>query len=147
MAHMHRATDVLLIDDSDTEARDSIMGIRFALAEPLVTRLKDGEVAGEFMFRRGPFQDRPPVLPRLIVLEIDIPKAHGFVFMRHLRDVPEMQEVPIIVFTRTRNPIAIEDACAMGARACVAKPLDRGEYIAEIGRLVRRWLPPAAATA
>jgi CheY-like chemotaxis protein len=137
---MQQQVDVLVVDDRDMEARDTILGIRYAHANSTITRLKDGEAARDFMFRQGLFKDRPSILPRLVILELDLPRIHGLELLKQLRLSQEMHEIPVVIFTRNSNPIAIEEVYAAGASVYLVKPAERGEYLAEAARLATRWL-------
>ncbi len=141
---MQAGIDVLIVDDSDADVRDTLQAIRSALSQPAVTRMKDGDAAAQFMFRTGMFQDRPAVLPRLVLLEIDIPIVHGLELLRRLRRDPATREIPLVVLSANRNPVVMEEAYLLGAREYLAKPHDRDEYVAEVAKLVSRWVqaPP-----
>lgn len=139
---MQVGIDVLIVDDFDEDVRDTLMAIRNAVTQPSITRLKDGDIAAQFVFRTGMFKDRADVSPRLILLEIDIPVVHGLELLKRLRRVPATREIPIAVLTANRNPVVMEEAYLLGAREYLAKPLDRGAYVAEVAKLVSRWLGP-----
>jgi two-component system response regulator len=137
---MQTAIDVLLIDDSDAQAQRTLTGVRRAFATASVFRLKDGAQALQYIYRTGLFQDRSRTLPGMIIIDVDIPFANGLQVLERLRDDPDTREIPVVVLTSNRNPLAIEDAYARGARAYFVKPEDSGEYVAEVARLVKQWL-------
>jgi two-component system, response regulator len=142
---MQTALNVLVIDDSDVDARDTILGIRSVIPKPSITRLKDGEAAMQFIFRHGLFKDRADVQPGLLFLELDVPRVHGLELIHHLRGAATTCEIPLVVFTRNHDPVALEDAYAAGANMYVVKPTDRGEYLNEVVRLVSHWRSDAAS--
>jgi len=139
---MQSSIDVVIIDDSDADTRLTVRAVHAAIKHPAVTRLKDGSIASQFMFRNGMFQERPDVLPRLILLELAIPVVDGMELMRQLRRAPETREIPVIVLSKIHNPVAVSDAYAAGARAYLPKPLDEKTYLFETELLVKRWLRP-----
>jgi CheY-like chemotaxis protein len=141
---MQTVIDVLVIDDSDPQARTTLTSIRHASETATVLRLKDGAQALQYIFRTGIFQERSRTLPRMILIDLDIPSINGLLVLDRLRDDPDTREIPVVVLTSNRNPLAIEAAYAQGARAYLVKPEDKGEYISEVARLVKRWLPPPA---
>jgi two-component system, response regulator len=141
---MQTTIDVLLIDDSDAQADTTLSGIRRAFETASVFRLKDGAQALQYIYRTGMFKERTRTLPAMIVMDLDIPFANGLLVLERLRDDPDTRAIPVVVLTSNRNPVAIEDAYARGARAYIVKPEDSGEYVSEVARLVRQWLHKTA---
>jgi two-component system response regulator len=145
---MQTTIDILLIDDSDAHAERTLSGIRRAFEKASVFRLKDGAQALQYIYRTGIFKERTRTLPSMILIDLDLPFANGLLVLGRLRDDPATREIPVVVLTSNRNPLVIEDAYALGARAYVVKPEDSGEYVAEVARLVKQWLHnPADDTA
>jgi two-component system, response regulator len=137
---MQTAIDVLLIDDCDAHAETTLTGVRRAFQTASVFRLKDGAQALQYIYRTGLFKERTRTLPGMILIDLDLPFANGLLVLERLRDDPDTREIPVVVLTSNRNPLAIEDAYARGARAYIVKPEDAGEYVSEVARVVKQWL-------
>jgi CheY-like chemotaxis protein len=136
---MRAAIDVLVVDDSDRDQRTTLSGIRRASESATVLRLKDGEQALQYLLRKGAFEDRNPVAPRMILLEAELPGISGLLVLDRIQHSEDTRNIPVILLSSTADRAVIEDALARGAREYVIKPQDRAEYIAEIARLVTRW--------
>jgi two-component system, response regulator len=142
---METIIDVLVVDDSDPHARTTLSGVRYASETAKVLRLKDGAQALQYIYREGSFKDRPNTLPRMILLELDLPTLNGLQVLDRLHNDPQTRNIPVIVLTRSGSSIPVNEADAHGASACLIKPEDKGEYIYEVAGLVRRWLGMAGA--
>ena len=133
--------DVLVIDDSDPQARSTLLGIRRAAPQAHVVRLKDGDQAVQFLSCSGIFSARDASqMPGLILLDLELPSIGGIELLERLRTMPETREIPVAVVTQTSNPVLIEQSYALGARAFIVKPFDPGEYVFEVARVVDRLL-------
>ncbi len=84
----HLVDNVLVIDD-DEVARASVRKV-FQDLDVFVVEAENGQVA---LDRIG---EKPP---QLILLDLVMPVMDGFEFLDHLRKLPEMQDIPVVVLT------------------------------------------------
>ena len=70
--------------------------------------------------------------PDLILLDVQMPGMDGFEVCRRLRRTPATKDIPIIMITASDDPALNRKAYAVGAQACVPKPLRRDGLIATI---------------
>jgi two-component system response regulator len=138
---MQSSIDVLVVDDSDSQASVTLMAIGQFAPQAAVTRLKDGEQALQFIFCRDGFRGRRPEMPRLILLELETPVRDGLQVLDALTTNSRTSEIPVIMLARTSTPLAIEQTYMLGARGYVVKPTDADEYCTAVGGLMERWLP------
>jgi len=73
--------------------------------------------------------------PHLIVLDIMMPALDGWSVLRLLRHQPETADVPVVLCSVVEDP---ELAAALGARACLTKPVSEGEFLAALQRCLAR---------
>src|SRR5712691_2684046 len=91
---------VLLIEDSVDDAKfiiDTLQAIEPALR---IQHAVDGPAALDFLFGTGVYVDRPlDVLPRLILLDLWLPKVNGLEVLRIVKSYMRTQVIPIVVLT------------------------------------------------
>ena len=138
---MRTAIDILLAEDSDADARLSLDALRRSAPQLRVLRVKDGEQALQFLFGIGGFAGRAAGMPRLILLDLQMPQSGGLQTLRAIRQQPVTRELPVVVLSSTSNPLVVERAHQFGASDYCIKPLDADTYIGEIARVLGRWLP------
>jgi two-component system, response regulator len=138
---MQSSIDVLVVDDSDSHASATLVAIGQFAPRAVVTRLKDGEQALQFIFCRDRYSGRRPDMPRLILLELETPVRNGLQVLDALTTTSRTSEIPVIMLARTSTPLAIEQTYTLGARGYVVKPTDADEYGTAVGGIVERWLP------
>jgi CheY-like chemotaxis protein len=70
--------------------------------------------------------------PDLILLDVIMPRKNGFEVCRALRQVPELNEVPIILVTTRSEPESIETGYLSGCTDFVMKPINSFELITKV---------------
>jgi two-component system response regulator len=137
---MRTLVEILIVDDSDEDAALTLDCLRTAAPGMTVLRLRDGEQALHFICATDGFASRPAGLPKLVLLDLQMPGMDGIAVLQSLRARPDMREMPVVVWTSSSNPVFIEKALQASASAYHVKPLGLDAYRAEIDTIVRRWL-------
>lgn len=97
--------------------------------------VKDGEEAIRFLAGLGP--ETP--CPRLVLLDLNLPKITGHEVLERLRAHPNCGGVPVIVMTSSDSPVDKSEIARLGATAYFRKPARLEEFM-QIGALVKRVL-------
>jgi len=75
--------------------------------------------------------------PDLIITDVLLPKMDGIEFVRRLRQLPEMEAVPLLFYTATcRLPEELDLGNECGACHVVAKPADPQIILAKVNKLL-----------
>jgi two-component system response regulator len=139
---MNEEIDIMLVDDSDADARTTMKAVRRAAPSASVLRVKDGEQALRFLFRRGLFT-REPQLPRLILLDLTVPIVSGRRVLERVRTEATTNDIPVIVLTSQPDARALHESYALGAQAFVAKSAEACDYVFEVSNHITTWLRTA----
>lgn len=87
--------------------------------------VRDGADAVKYMKGESMFSDRKKnPFPDLIILDLKMPGMNGFDFLRWLRRESDFKQLPVLVFTESRQEQDRERASAEGATAYFAKPVE-----------------------
>lgn len=97
--------------------------------------LRDGQDALDFLYRRAAWTERRPLGAMAILLDLNMPRIGGLEVLRRLKDDQELARLPVFVLTTTDNPAEIDRCYALGAAACLVKPVDYGAFGEMIQRL------------
>ncbi|MGI9648638.1 MAG: response regulator [Acidimicrobiia bacterium] len=120
-------SSVLLAEDDRMTA--SLIIDRFERAGYRVVHCQDGESALTAALD-GEFQ--------VAILDVKMPMMDGFELLQRLRQVPELDTMPVIMLTAMGNEDDVVRAFDLGADDYVLKPFSPGEILARVGRLARR---------
>jgi DNA-binding response OmpR family regulator len=76
--------------------------------------------------------------PDLILLDIMMPEIDGLEVCRRLRAEQHTRDIPILMLTALDEPSDRTRAFLAGADDYLAKPFDRGEFLARVHRILQR---------
>jgi CheY-like chemotaxis protein len=113
-----------------------------------IDHVADGVSALDFIQCQGKFLDRLPVHPRLVLVDLSMPKLGGLEFLRQIKQAENLRTIPVVMLTSSRNEKDILKCYQAGANAYVVKPIDYREFRTVIGQLLIFWMctnevPPA----
>jgi two-component system response regulator len=141
--------DILLVQDNPLEVELTVRPLRELDGERGIAVVRDGEEALDFLFGRGAHRGRsgaPP--PRLILLDLRLPKVDGLEVLRAVRTNSRTSMVPVVVLTSSDDPRELAQCYQLGANSCVQKPVHYDQLRSALQGVARYWLglnqsPPA----
>jgi len=133
--------DVLLVEDNPDDAEFTVRALRRAHVGLVVVHLEDGIQALEFVLGTGAHGARAMArLPRLMLLDLNLPRLDGFGVLRRLKADARGRVLPTIVLTSSVEPRDVREAYRLGVNSYIVKPNDYAALVAKLGDLVRYWL-------
>lgn len=129
---MENAPTVWIVDDDE----DDQMMIEAAFKEvifPLaIKQLSDGdEVLSQL--------EKAPSLPKLILLDLNMPLKNGFDVLTELRSIPAYKKLPVVVLTTSSSEDDRRKSLALGANEFLTKPYSLKAIVHMLRRLVSEW--------
>ncbi len=134
---MHDMLDVvLLVEDNQDDAKLTVRAFkRNNLLNPIVV-VKDGIEALDFLFAREAFSDRAgKPLPKLILLDLKLPKLGGLGVLKAIRADERTKHLPVVVLTSSKEEQDLSSAYALGANSYLLKSIDFAEFV-EVARML-----------
>ena len=133
--------DVLLVEDNPDDAEFTVRALRRAHVGLVIVHLEDGIQALEFVLGTGAHAARATArLPRLMLLDLNLPRLDGFGVLRRLKADVRGRILPTIVLTSSVEPRDVREAYRLGVNSYIVKPNDYTALVAKLGDLVRYWL-------
>jgi len=108
------------------------------LANDVIT-VRDGAEALDYLFRRGPFQERAAGNPAVVLLDLKLPKVDGLQVLEKIKAEPDLQAVPVVMLTTSREERDLMRSYKLGVNAFVVKPVGFKEFIDAIQDLGVFW--------
>jgi two-component system response regulator len=143
--------DILLVEDNNFDAELMLRALSDHRLRAGVHRVKDGEEALDYLFRRGAYRDRAQRAdPRVILLDLKLPKVDGTEVLSSIRANPSTRCLPVVVITSSREHRDVTNCYRLGANSFVTKPLDFAEFQEAMAQLGLYWMfvnvPPVRET-
>lgn len=117
---------LLLVDDNELDVELTLLALAGCGLHEHVSVAVDGPDALDFLQARGSHAGRPPGLPDLVLLDLNLPRLDGRAVLRAIRADPALCGVRVVILTTSTRP---EDrAGCEAADAYLVKPLDLGGF-------------------
>lgn len=133
-----QAVDILLVEDNPDDAQLTLHVFQKYNISNRLQVVEDGAEALDFLFHSGPYVDQEP--PRVILLDLKLPKVSGFEVLRQIRSDPRTCMIPIVVLTSSREDVDIEKCYELGVNSYVVKPVDFAQFSESVRQLGLYWL-------
>jgi CheY-like chemotaxis protein len=136
----NRELVVLIVEDDP----DDLELILHSLGEARITNpldvAKDGQEALDYLFCRGAHAGRGAIPPRLILLDIVLPKIDGFEVLRAIKADPHTKAIPVVILTSSQEERDRIEGYQLGVNGYIEKPLDFGQFQQTIRAMAHYWL-------
>ena len=136
---VHRQlVDILLVEDSPSDVRLMTEALAECDAPVRLNVIGDGASAISFLNRQD---SREEPLPRLVVLDLNLPGENGWEVLRHIRNsASPLSEIPVIMLTTSANEEDIRRCYQEHANCYVVKPVDLDQFIDTVKSIQQFWL-------
>jgi two-component system, response regulator len=125
--------DILLVEDNASDAELTMRGLTKQKVANSITWVKDGAEALDYVFRRNAYANRADDGPRLILLDLKMPRVNGIEVTRAIKANEQTRRIPIVIMTSSKEEKDIVDSYNLGANSYIVKPIDF-ESLAEVAR-------------
>jgi len=133
--------EILLVEDNPADAEMTLRALRRNNLANKVHWVKDGEQALEYMFRTGTYASRAPaVVPKLVMLDIKMPKVDGIEVLRRVKANEETRTVPVVVMTSSNEERDVVDSYRLGVNSYIVKPVDFEKFTETARVLGLYWI-------
>ena len=133
------AMEILLVEDDPRDARLTLRELENIKNTIHVAR--DGEEALDFLFCRGAYHDRSPDHPpRLVLLDLKLPKVSGLEVLQEIKSNPKTQAIPVVVLTSSGEEKDLVESYKLGVNSYIQKPVDFDQFRQSIKTLGLYWL-------
>lgn len=130
---------ILLVEDNTADAEMTMRALKKKKLANHVVWVKDGAEALDFMFRRGAHAARQSGEPRLILLDLKLPKIDGIEVLRQLKSDPHTRKIPIVMLTSSAEERDIVNSYQLGVNSYLVKPVEFERFVEEVSRAGFYW--------
>lgn len=130
----------ILIADDDADdlymIRQAFEGIGLNENVKAVT---DGMDLLDYLHRKGKYKEEKTLSPKIIMLDLNMPKKDGRECLRDIKTNPKFAGIPVIIYSTSSNPDDISYAYENGASSYITKPYSYQELVKIMEILKNYW--------
>jgi two-component system, response regulator len=133
--------DILLVEDNPHDVALAMHAFRRHRIANNIHVARDGAEALDYLFCRGKFEDRRiEDAPRLILLDLKLPRVSGIEVLRETKADPRTQAIPVVVLTTSREDRDVLSSYELGVNSYIVKPVDFNQFCDAVRDLGLYWL-------
>ena len=138
---MNRKVEILLVEDNKDDVELTLHALRKENLANHIHVARDGEEALDFLFCTGSYADRSfDRPPRLVLLDLKLPKIDGMEVLRRLKADPRTQTIPVVILTSSKEERDLVQGYGLGANSYIQKPVDFDQFRATVKNVGFYWL-------
>jgi CheY-like chemotaxis protein len=139
---------ILYVEDNPNDAELTMRALRKRNLANKVFHVEDGAQALDFIFARGQFTERDMAHPpRLVLLDIKLPKVDGLEVLRAIKGDPRTKDIPVVMLTSSSEDRDIGECYRLGVNSYIVKPVDFENFAQAVSEAGFYWAvlnkPPA----
>jgi CheY-like chemotaxis protein len=132
--------EILLAEDNALDAEMTLRALQKHHLANKVHWVRDGAEALDYLFGNGAYAGRDINLPRLVLLDIKMPKIDGIDVLRRLRGDERTRYLPVVVMTSSTQDRDIIESYRLGVNSYVVKPVQFGAFAETVGSVGFYWV-------
>jgi two-component system, response regulator len=139
--------EILLVEDNPSDVELTLHAFEKRKLANRVHVVRDGQEALEYLFGTGAQSDR--VQPKVVLLDLKLPKVDGLEVLREIRSDAALRTVPVVILTSSREERDVVESYSLGVNSYIVKPIEFDKFVETVQMLGLYWLllnePPTAA--
>jgi CheY-like chemotaxis protein len=136
---MYEFSEILLVEDNPND----VELILAALSENgLINNIyvaHDGEEALNYLLRQGAHEARPMKNPKVVLLDLKLPKVDGLEVLERIKTDPDLKTTPVVMLTSSREEGDLLRSYDLGTNAYVVKPMSFKKFIEAVKEVGLFW--------
>jgi len=137
----NQEVEILLVEDNPADVELTLRALKTHRITNKIMFVRDGAEALDYLYRRGQYKNRNEIrMPRLILLDLKLPKISGLEVLHKVKSDEELKKIPIVVLTSSKEEPDIRECYRLGVNSYIVKPVDFEKFIEAVRNIGLYWL-------
>lgn len=133
--------EILIVEDNPTDLELTLRALLKHRLTNQVLALRDGEEAIEYLFRQPVEPEtKLPRNPRVIFLDLKLPKVDGLEVLRRIKSDPRTKSIPVVILTSSAEERDRLKSYELGVNSYIVKPVEFEDFVRAIADAGFYWL-------
>lgn len=136
----YQQVEILLVEDSTADAEMTRRTLKKRGIANNVEWVRDGVEALEYLFREGGYADRVNGHPKLVLLDLKMPRMNGLQVLERMKADERTKGIPVVMMTSSREEGDLIASYKLGVNSYVVKPVDFADFAETIAQVGMYWM-------
>ncbi len=133
--------EILLAEDNPEDAEMTMRALRRNNLANQLHWVKDGAEALDYLFCAGKYAGREPRKPpKIVLLDIKMPKVDGIEVLRRLKENPDTRAIPVVVMTSSNEERDVVESYRLGVNSYIVKPVQFEAFLETVAKIGLYWV-------
>lgn len=133
--------EILMVEDNPDDAELALLALQDHKVTNHIDVVHDGAEALDYLFATGAYSHRDiEQVPRLILLDIKLPKVDGLQVLERIKNDPRTRKIPVVILTSSREEPDIARGYELGANSYIVKPVDFEQFANAVRQVGFYWM-------
>jgi len=136
----HKDRLILLVEDTEDDIELTLLALEHGTLAAEVVVARDGVEALTYLFGAGDATVPPPPLPRVVLLDLKLPRVSGLEVLQRIRADPRTRRLPVVILTSSGEEEDLIRGYDLGANSYIRKPVDFAQFTQAVQTMGVYWL-------
>ncbi len=132
--------EILYAEDNPADAELTLRTLKDRKIANNIVWVQDGAAALDFIRRQGKYQGRMGGMPRMILLDLKMPKVDGIDVLKALKSEASTQAIPVVIMTSSHEETDLVKTYKLGVNSYIVKPVDFDKFAQVVSEVGLYWL-------
>lgn len=132
--------EILLVEDNADDEELALLAFKKNNISNKIHVARDGVEALEYLFGSTDEGKLKDPHPKLILLDLKLPKISGLEVLKRIKSHPEAKKIPIVVLTSSSEEKDLVESYNLGVNSYVRKPVDFNDFSEAVREIGLYWL-------
>jgi CheY-like chemotaxis protein len=133
--------EIVLVEDNPNDRELALRALKKNKIANNIVVLEDGEQVIDYLYGRGKFAYRNTnVNPRLVLLDLKLPKMDGLDVLKVIKSDPDKKMIPVVMLTSSKEESDVVESYRLGVNSYIVKPVDFDNFVEAIRNIGFYWL-------
>ena len=130
--------EILLVEDNPNDLELALHAFQKHKFANRIEIARDGQEALDYLL--GTNGRAPGLTPKVVLLDLKLPKVDGLGVLREIRASPNLRQLPVVILTSSREERDIVESYNLGVNSYIVKPVDFDKFVETVQTLGLYWL-------
>ena len=138
--NQYQHVEILLVEDSSADAEMTLRTLKKRGIANDIEWVRDGVESLEFLRCEGAWADRRNGQPRLVLLDLKMPRMDGLEVLRSLKHDARTRHIPVVMMTSSQEEGDLVASYALGVNSYIVKPVDFDSFAETVAQVGMYWV-------